>query len=96
MKTVGVAELKSRLSLFLREVKNGQEVVITERGRPVAKLVPLRTAERRVSRREQLVGAGLLQPGAGRVRDALRRAARGPRLGDGVLKALLAERAEGR
>ncbi len=38
--TVGVRELKSRLSQYLRQVKAGNTVVITERGRQVALIVP--------------------------------------------------------
>jgi prevent-host-death family protein len=38
--TVGVRELKARLSQYLRQVKQGRIVVITERGKPVAQLVP--------------------------------------------------------
>jgi prevent-host-death family protein len=37
---VGVAELKARLSEFLREVRGGREVVVLDRDRPVARLVP--------------------------------------------------------
>lgn len=44
MKTAGVAELKARLSKYLAEVRGGEEVVITDRGRPVARLAPLKTA----------------------------------------------------
>lgn len=40
MRTAGVREARQNLSLLLDEVKKGREVVITERGRPVAKLVP--------------------------------------------------------
>ena len=36
MTTVAVRELKNRLSEYLRKVKAGERVVITERGRPVA------------------------------------------------------------
>ena len=39
MKMIGVAELKSRLSEYLAQVKSGEEIVVTEHGRPVAKLV---------------------------------------------------------
>jgi prevent-host-death family protein len=35
-----VREARQNLSALLDEVKKGREVVITERGRPVAKLVP--------------------------------------------------------
>lgn len=40
--------------------------------------------------------AGLLQPGAGRIRARLLKPPRGPLVGAGVLKTLLAERHEGR
>jgi prevent-host-death family protein len=38
--TVGVRDLKSRLSEYLRKVKQGHTVVITDRGQPVGRLVP--------------------------------------------------------
>lgn len=38
MTTVGVKELKNHLSAYLRRVANGERVVVTERGRPVATL----------------------------------------------------------
>ena len=40
MRTAGVREARQNLSALLDEVKKGREVVITERGRPVVKLVP--------------------------------------------------------
>jgi prevent-host-death family protein len=39
MKRVGVAELKNQLSRYLREVEAGYEVEVTDRGRPVGRLV---------------------------------------------------------
>lgn len=92
MNSTGIAELKANLSRYLDRVKGGEEVVITERGLPVAKIVPLQAAERRESRRERLARAGLLQHGRGRVRPALGRPPRGSRVGRRVLEALLAER----
>lgn len=41
MKAVAVSELKASLSRFLAAVKGGEEVVVTDRGKPVAKLVPV-------------------------------------------------------
>lgn len=41
MKAAKVSELKAGLSKYLARVKRGEQVVITERGKPVAKLVPL-------------------------------------------------------
>ena len=40
MRTAGVREARQNLSALLDEVRKGREVVITERGRPVARLVP--------------------------------------------------------
>ena len=41
MRTAGVREARQNLSALLDEVKKGREIVITEHGRPVARLVPL-------------------------------------------------------
>ncbi len=96
MASIGIAALKARLSRYLEQVKGGHEVVITDRGLPVAKLVPMRPGEQGESRRQRLARAGLLHLGSGRVRGSLLRPPRGPRAGDGVLKALLEERERGR
>lgn len=40
MRTAGVREARHDLSGLLDEVRKGREVVITDRGRPVARLVP--------------------------------------------------------
>lgn len=39
MKSAQVAELKARLSHFLRLVRKGEEVVVLDRRQPIAKLV---------------------------------------------------------
>jgi prevent-host-death family protein len=41
MKRVGVAELKNALSRHLRAVESGNEIVVTDHDRPVARLVPI-------------------------------------------------------
>ena len=93
----GVAELKAGLSRYLERVKAGHEVLVTDRGRPVAKLVPIAAEERRGSRRERLVRDGLLFPGRGRARASLLRLPAGSAAeGRAVLDALLEERHEGR
>ena len=65
-KTTSVVELKSRLSECLRLVKAGHELVITERGVPVARVVPLDDGQRRSTRRLRLtrlaVEHGTAQP----------------------------------
>lgn len=41
MKSVGVRELRQQASRYLREVERGETVEVTDRGRPVAWLVPV-------------------------------------------------------
>jgi len=40
MKTVGIRELKNRLSEYVREARSGESVLVTDRGQVVAELVP--------------------------------------------------------
>ena len=42
VKAAGIREARQNLSALLDEVRKGREVVITDRGRPVARLVPPR------------------------------------------------------
>ena len=41
MEIATVSGLKTSLSAYLRQVKAGEEVLITERGRPIARLLPI-------------------------------------------------------
>lgn len=45
MQTVGVRELKNRLTHYLGQVKNGENVVVTDRGKPIAILHSLEKIE---------------------------------------------------
>jgi prevent-host-death family protein len=94
-RTASVVELKARLSEHLRHVKAGHEVVVTERGVPVARLLPLDDGERRSTRRSRLTRSGLLKPGRGKLPAALKQAPNGPEMGPEVVDALLAERRDG-
>jgi prevent-host-death family protein len=44
MRSLGIAELKALLSETLARVKGGEEVLVTEHGRPIARILPLSTA----------------------------------------------------
>ncbi|MYA84244.1 MAG: type II toxin-antitoxin system prevent-host-death family antitoxin [Acidimicrobiaceae bacterium] len=63
MSSVSVSDLKARLSHYLREVRRGGEIQVLDRGKPVARLVPL--AETGDEQRERLISSGLLRPGRG-------------------------------
>ena len=43
---IGIRELKSKLSECVREVREGRTIVVTERGRAVARLIPDATSVR--------------------------------------------------
>lgn len=55
---VGVRDLKARLSEFLRMVKMGKIVTVTEYGKPISRLVPY--SESLGDRMQQTVDAGVL------------------------------------
>lgn len=54
MSAVGVRELKNRLTHYLARAKDGEEVVVTERGRPIVLLQGIRTTDAAVSREARL------------------------------------------
>lgn len=41
MKTIGIRELRQQASKYLRDVESGETLEVTDRGRPVARLVPV-------------------------------------------------------
>jgi len=60
-RTVGARELKTRLGTYLREVRRGATVVVTERGHPVAELRPIAQGARGTAAQlAELVALGVL------------------------------------
>jgi prevent-host-death family protein len=55
---VGVRELRNNLSRYLDRVRSGEEVVVTERGRAIARVLPVGT-ERILDR---LIAEGVVTP----------------------------------
>ena len=56
---VGIRELKSKLSEYMRWVKSGQTIVVTERGKPIGQIVPVKASlEERLN---GMVAAGLAE-----------------------------------
>ena len=63
MGTVGIKELKDRLTYYLRLSKQGEEIVVTERGKPIALLQPLQSAtqiQSQEARLAQLAAQGVV------------------------------------
>jgi prevent-host-death family protein len=96
MNSVGLAELRERLSAYLKKVKSGQEVLITERGVPIARLAPLTGAHEGRKPVELPSREGTPNRSGGKVRDSLCSPPTGAAVGESVLAALLSERDEGR
>jgi len=96
MRTAAIAKLKASLSEYLNHVKEGEEVIVTDRGKPVARIVPYVLEGDEAERRLDLARRGLLKLGKGRVsKKFLER----PKVKDPeglALKYLLEERESGR
>ena len=97
MKTAKVSELKASLSKYVAHVKSGEEVIVTERGKPVAKLVPIpQNEDPEMERMRELERKGLVTLGTGVIPDDFWDLPRAEDPEGLVLKALLEEREEGR
>lgn len=92
MKTAAVSKLKAFLSEYLNQVKAGNEVLITDRGKPVARLVPIsctKTVRESLTRMEK---QGLIKIGSGSLPKKFWTLPRAEDTKGLVLKALLNER----
>jgi prevent-host-death family protein len=98
VKSAKIADLKNNLSRYLEHVKAGGSVMVLERDRPVAQIVPLSGSRGRRAgvdvRMARLERRGIIRRGTGGLPDWLGQR-RPPRLRGSVLKDLLAERRRG-
>jgi prevent-host-death family protein len=58
---VGIRELRADFSRWLKRVRAGEEIVVTDRGKAVARLLPM-NGERPIDR---LIAAGVVRPATG-------------------------------
>lgn len=72
MSQVGVRELKNRLSRYLKRVQDGEEILVTERGRSVARIVPVKASNLKRAL-EPLLREGAVRWSGGKPRGARRR-----------------------
>ncbi len=91
-----IASLKARLSEYLKAVKAGEEIIVTDRGRPVARLTPVTGMAHGEARLEELIRAGLARPPIAPLPPDFWDMPRPADPEGRVLAALLEERAEGR
>jgi prevent-host-death family protein len=92
MIVAGVAEVKAKLSEYLSRVRGGSDVLITEHGRPVARIVPVAGGGDELAELER---EGLVRVGSMKLPKGFLEAPR-PAAAARVTDALLEERREGR
>lgn len=64
-KSVGIREAKIQLSKLIKLVKRGNEVILTDRGQPVGKLVPIESQSLPLTARiQKLENQGVIEPGS--------------------------------
>ncbi|MGI8728438.1 MAG: type II toxin-antitoxin system Phd/YefM family antitoxin [Solirubrobacteraceae bacterium] len=61
MRSIGIRELRQQASKHLRNVASGETIEVTDRGRPVALLMPVPSG----SNVDRLIASGRLVPGEG-------------------------------
>jgi len=96
MKIAAVSKLKAYLSEYLSQVKAGNEVLITDRGKPVARLVPISRTKASGESLTRMEKQGLIKLGSGRLPKDFWTMPRAEDPQGLVLKALLKEREQGR
>lgn len=72
MSHVGVRELKNQLSRYLKRVQSGEEIIVTEHGRSVARIVPAQVSHLKRAL-EPLLREGVVRWRGGKPRGASRR-----------------------
>ena len=95
-KTPTVSEIKARLSKYLNRVKAGEEVLITDRGNPVARLSPISRSRTMKDVMTSMEKGGLIRLGSGNLPKGFWKIPKPEDAKGLVLRALLEERETGR
>lgn len=93
MKTVGIAEFKAKLSEYIGLAQEGEEVVVTDRGRPV---VTVNRVSDEANEIDELVRRGIATPPKGELPDDFFREGPVETDGPGLSEAVIEERREAR
>lgn len=93
MTNAAVSEIKARLSEYLARVRGGEEVIVTDRGRPVARIVPVSDREPHLAELER---RGLIRRPSARLPDDFLDRPRPKVAGPSLVDAVTEERSEGR
>jgi prevent-host-death family protein len=94
MESAAISEFKARLSEFMGRVKAGEEIVVTERGKPVARVIPVRPNEHSDNHLLQLEKEGVIRLGKSKLADDFWKMKKAEDPEGAILKALIEEREE--
>jgi prevent-host-death family protein len=61
MRSVNIGTLKNQLSSYLRSVREGEEIVVRDRKKPIARIVPI-VSEATMDEEARLIAAGIITP----------------------------------
>jgi len=97
MRSAAISRLKASLSEYIDVVRAGEEVLVTDRGKPVARIVPV-PEERgpNAARMQEMAAAGILRLGRGKVSKGFWSIRRPADPGGLALRAMQDERKGGR
>jgi prevent-host-death family protein len=97
MKSIAISKIKASLSQYLKIIKAGEEVLITDRGKPVAKMIPVERGDVTISGHlMELERNGLVHIGTGKIKETFWKLPRPADIKGSARKALSRERAASR
>jgi prevent-host-death family protein len=91
MRSTNIADLRNRLAQYLKEVRAGEEIVVRDRQRPIAKIVPFTVDQ---DDDAALVAAGLMRKGTGKIAASFWTTRRSRLSLDAIVTAVRADRDE--
>lgn len=97
MRSAAISRLKASLSEYLDVVRAGEEVLVTDRGKPIARIVPIPGGRGpNAARMKEMAAAGILRLGKGSVSKGFWSIRRPADPGGLALRAMQDEREGGR
>jgi prevent-host-death family protein len=95
MRTVNISRLKAQLSAHIEMVKNGEEVLVCDRNKPVARIVPY-SVDDEPEREQRLIARGIMTPPLRKRSSPVSLPAPPGNISDEVMEKLWQEEREGR
>ena len=77
VRSTNIADLRNRLTQYLQEVRAGEEIIVRDRQRPIARIVPF-TVDGDDADDAALIAGGLMRKGSGRIAPSFWKARRPP------------------